>query len=67
MTMRKTALVPGQLLRSVHIRKITLARRVTQGCTRADQDTGGALLEFPVRTAMHGKSRVSFAIKYDSF
>ena len=26
---------------------------------------GGALLEFPVRTAMHGKSRVSSAIKYN--
>ena len=35
--------------------------------TRADQNTGGALLEFPVRTAMHGKSRVSSAIKYDFF
>ena len=30
--------------------------------TRADQNTGGALLEFPVRTAMHGKSPVSSAI-----
>ena len=30
--------------------------------TRADQNTGGALLEFPVRAAMHGKSRVSSAI-----
>ena len=29
------------------------------GLTRADQNTGGALLEFPMRTAMHGKSRVS--------
>ena len=29
---------------------------------RADQNTGGALLEFPTRTAMHGKSRVSSAI-----
>ena len=26
--------------------------------TRTDQNTGGALLESPVRTAMHGKSRV---------
>ena len=34
---------------------------------RADQNTGGALLEFPVRTAMHGKSRVPSAIKYDFF
>ena len=33
----------------------------------ADQNTGGALLEFLVRTAMHGKSRVSSAIKYDFF
>ena len=32
---------------------------------RADQNTGGALLEFPMRTAMHGKSRVSSAIKYN--
>ena len=31
--------------------------------TRADKNTGGALLEFPVRTAMHRKS----AIKYDFF
>ena len=30
--------------------------------TRADQNTGGALLKFPKRTAMHGKSRVSSAI-----
>ena len=30
--------------------------------TRADQSTGGALLEFPMRTAMHGKSRVSSSI-----
>ena len=29
---------------------------------RADQNTGGTLLEFPMRTAMHGKSRVSSAI-----
>ena len=34
---------------------------------RADQNTGGALLEFLVRTAMHRKSRVSSAIKYDFF
>ena len=37
------------------------------GGTRADQNTGSALLEFLVRTAMHGKSRVSSAIKYDCF
>ena len=30
--------------------------------TMADQNTGGALLEFPMRTAVHGKSRVSSAI-----
>ena len=36
--------------------------------TRADQNTGRRRsLKFPVRTAMHGKSRVSFAIKYDFF
>ena len=29
---------------------------------RADQNTGGALLEFLIRTARHGKSRVSSAI-----
>ena len=29
---------------------------------RADQNTGGAILEFPMRTAMHGKSRLSSAI-----
>ena len=29
---------------------------------RADQNTGGALLGFPMRTAMHGKSRASSAI-----
>ena len=34
---------------------------------RADQNTGGALLEFPVRTAVDEKSRVSSAIKYDFF
>ena len=35
--------------------------------TRADQKLGDALLEFSGRTAMHGKSRVSSAIKYDCF
>ena len=29
---------------------------------RADQNKGDALLEFPMRTAMHEKSRVSSAI-----
>ena len=29
---------------------------------RADQNTGGTLLEFSMRTAMHGTSRVSSAI-----
>ena len=33
--------------------------------SRADQNTTSALLEFPVRTALHGKSRVSSAIKYN--
>ena len=37
------------------------------GICRADQNTGGTLLEFSVRSAMHGKSRVSSAIKYDFF
>ena len=31
--MRKTTLAPGQLLRSVHIEKVTLARPVTWCCT----------------------------------
>ena len=35
--------------------------------SRADQKMGGALLEFSGRTAMHRKSRVSSAIKYDCF
>ena len=30
--------------------------------SKADQNTGSALLEFPMRTAMHEKSRVSSAI-----
>ena len=30
--------------------------------TRAGQNTGGVLLEFPMRTAIHGTSRVSSAI-----
>ena len=34
MSMRKTALASGQLLRSVHIEKVTTARRVTQCCTK---------------------------------
>ena len=34
---------------------------------RADQKTGGGLLEFSGRTAMHRKARVSSAIKYDCF
>ena len=37
------------------------------GISRADQKTSGALLEFSGRTAMHGKSRVSSAIKYNCF
>ena len=35
--------------------------------SRSDQKTGRAFLEFSGRTAMHGKSRVSSAIKYDCF
>ena len=30
--------------------------------TREEQNTGGALLEFPMRTPMYEKSRVSSAI-----
>ena len=33
MSMRKTDSCPGQLLRSVHMEKITSARRVTRCCT----------------------------------
>ena len=33
MSMRKTTLAPGQLLRSVHMEKVTSARRVTRCCT----------------------------------
>ena len=33
MSMRKTTLAPGQLLHSVHMEKVTLARRVTRCCT----------------------------------
>ena len=33
MSMRKTTLARGQLLRFVHMEKITLARRVTRCCT----------------------------------
>ena len=35
---------------------------MTLSLLRADQNTGGALLEFTMSTAMHGKSRVSSAI-----
>ena len=35
---------------------------MTYAETRADENTGGALLQFPMRTDMHGKSRVSSAI-----
>ena len=38
--MRKTTLAPGQLFRSVHIEKVSSARRVTRCCT-----TGNPLLE----------------------
>ena len=38
---------------------------ITKVSFRADQNRGGAPLEFPVITAMHGISRVSSAIKYD--
>ena len=34
-------------------------------CPKADKKTGGALWKFSGRTGMHGKSRVSSAIKYD--
>ena len=33
-----------------------------QECKQADQNTGGAVLEFPMRTVMHGKSRVLSAV-----
>ena len=33
--------------------------------TRADQNTGGALLESPMRTDMHGKSRVLSAVSVE--
>ena len=33
--------------------------------TRADQNKDGALLGSPMRTAMHGKSRVSSAVSVD--
>ena len=33
--------------------------------TREDQNTGSALLECPMRTAMHGKSRVLSAISVE--
>ena len=33
-----------------------------RGRIGADQNTGGSLLEFPMRTVMHGKFRVSSAI-----
>ena len=42
--------------------KICVWKQTFAGQTRKDQNTGGALLEFPMRTAMHGKSRVSSAI-----
>ena len=35
--------------------------------TRADQKNGRRTLKFSGRTDMHGKSRVSSAIKYDCF
>ena len=39
---------------------------ITNGSeVRADQNTGDALLESPMRTAMHGKSRVSSAISVE--
>ena len=33
MSMRKTILAPGQLLRSVHMQKVASAKRVTRCCT----------------------------------
>ena len=42
-----------------------LLQLLKDGKIRADQNTGGALLKFPVRTAMHGKSQFSSAVKYD--
>ena len=35
------------------------------GGNRADQNTSSALLESPVRTAMHGKSRISSVISVE--
>ena len=37
----------------------SLFRVFAKSPSRADQNTGGALLEFPMGTAMHRKSRVS--------
>ena len=44
--------------------KIKQVIAVYVGIIRANQNTGGALLEVPVRTAMHGKSCVSSAIEF---
>ena len=51
----------GAGIESGHIKP----RAAHSGQIRADQSTGSALFELPVRTAMHGKSRALFAIKYD--
>ena len=49
-------------LRQMDAKILTPALLALPSTTRADQNTGVALLKFPMRTAMHGKSRVSSVI-----
>ena len=55
-------IITGLLLVRTHGCKHCQTRGFRVKQNRADQKTGGTLLEFPMRTAMHGKSRVSSAI-----
>ena len=50
--MRKTTLAPGQLLRSVHMEKVTSERRLTRCCT-----TGNPPLEVQRKTHVNSYRR----------
>ena len=50
------------VLPSSLVNVVSRGNKNEQNVNRTDQNTGGALLELPMRTAMHRKSRVSSAI-----
>ena len=50
---------------NLHVISYSTHSAIVIHSTKADQNTVGALLESPTRTAMHGKSRVSSAVSVE--